>query len=104
MNSTINTIPSIEEIVTVLNPVFVSYGINKAVLFGSYSTNTATEKSDVDLYVDSGLRGLRFVGFIDSVKTALGGRDVDVFDVTHIDSGSLVEKEITRTGVEIYAK
>ena len=65
---------------------------------------TATAKSDVDLMVDSGLKGLRFVGLIKDIKESLYGKDVDVFDITHIDTGSLVDREIQNTGVEIYAK
>lgn len=104
MAVTMNSILTVDEIVSMLNLVFRSYGIKKAVLFGAYSKNTASEKSDVDLCVDSGLRGLKFVGFIDAIKSALGGKEVDIIDVTHIDKGSIVEKEIERTGVEIYAE
>lgn len=79
------------------------YGIQKAVLFGSYGKGTATEKSDIDLLVDSGLRGLRFVGLLDDVQRAVG-KDVDLFDVTHIQSGSLIDREIQATGVTVYEK
>ena len=33
---------------------------------------TAAEKSDLDLLVDSKLRGLKFVGFIEAVRQAVG--------------------------------
>ena len=72
-------------------------------MFGSYGKGTATEKSDVDLLVDSNLRGLRFVGFLDDVQTALG-KDVDLFDVSHIQPGSRIDREIQETGVTIYEK
>jgi hypothetical protein len=74
------------------------------VLFGSYGKGTATTKSDVDLLVDSGLKGLRFVGLLDAVKTALGNIEVDLFDVSHIEKNSLIDTEISRTGVKIYEK
>lgn len=48
---------SIAELKTILSPVFISYGISRAVLFGSVAKGTATEKSDLDLLVDSNLRG-----------------------------------------------
>ena len=72
-------------------------------MFGSYGKGTATEKSDVDLLVDSNLRGLKFVGFLDDVQTALG-KEVDLFDVSHIQPGSLIDQEIRETGVTIYEK
>ena len=95
---------TIDELKTLLFPVFQGYNVKRAVLFGSYGKGVATPKSDVDLVVDSGLKGLRFVGLIGDIKESLYGKDVDVFDITHIDTGSLVDREIRNTGVEIYAK
>ena len=95
---------SVDELKTLLFPVFRDYQIKRAVLFGSYGKGLATPKSDVDLLVDSGLRGLKFVGLIGDIQHSLQGKDVDVFDITHIEKGSLVEREINQTGVEIYAK
>ena len=94
---------SLPQLQTALFPLFRNYDIRKAVLFGSYGKGTATEKSDVDLLVDSNLRGLRFVGFLDDVQTALG-KDVDLFDVSHIQPGSRIDREIQETGVTIYEK
>ena len=73
--SVVYTLPQLR---AVLAPVFMRYGIQKAVLFGSYGKGTATEKSDIDLLVDSGLRGLRFVGLLDDVQRAVG-KDVDPY-------------------------
>lgn len=87
-----------------LLPVFKGYNIRRAVLFGSYGKGQATPRSDVDILVDSGLRGLRFVGFMDDIRRTLNGKEVDVFDVKHVNHGSVVEAEIRNTGVEIYAK
>jgi hypothetical protein len=94
------TVPQLQAL---LSPVFDRYGIRRAVLFGSYGKGTATETSDVDLLVDSGLRGLRFVGLLDDVQRAVG-KDVDLFDVTHIESGSRIDREIRDTGVTVYEK
>ena len=94
------TIPQIRE---ALSPVFDRYGVRSAVLFGSYGKGTADAKSDVDLLVDSGLRGLRFVALLDDVQTALH-KDVDLLDVRHIQSGSEIDREIQKTGVIVYEK
>ena len=93
-----------EEIKRRLTPVFQRYGIKKAVLFGSYSKGTATDSSDVDIMVDSGLRGLRFVGLIEDIRESLNDKDVDLLDVSHIEKNSRVEEEIQKTGVSIYEK
>ena len=94
------TVPQLRAI---LSPVFDRYGVRRAVLFGSYGKGTATEKSDVDLLVDSGLHGLRFVGLLDEVQRAVG-KDVDLLDVTHIQAGSAIDHEIRNTGVTVYEK
>ena len=87
----------------VLAPVFERNGVKKAILFGSYGKGSATEKSDIDLLVDSGLKGLRFVGFQDGVRRVLG-KDVDLFDVSHIEPDSQIDREIQATGVMVYEK
>lgn len=89
------------DIQTALTPVFSQYGISRAVLFGSLAKGTATEKSDLDLLVDSNLRGLKFVGFIDAVCQAVN-MPVDILDISHIEKGSKIDREISATGVTIY--
>lgn len=94
---------SIADITTTLTPVFHDYGISRAVLFGSVAKGTATDKSDLDLLVDSNLRGLKFVGFMEAVRRAVG-MPVDILDVAHIEHGSRIDREIHSTGVTIYEK
>lgn len=92
---------SIEELKYILSPVFARYGVKRAILFGSYGRNCAAGKSDIDLLVDSGLRGLRFIEFTEELRGALG-KDIDVFDVSHIEPHSRIELEIRETGVLVY--
>lgn len=86
-----------------LTPVFSQHGVRKAILFGSYAKGQATAKSDVDIMVDSGLRGLAFFGLLESVSSALT-IPVDLIDVTQIEKGSDIESEIQTTGVQIYGQ
>ena len=95
--------PSIDAIRTTLTPVFRAHDVNRAVLFGSAAKGTATNESDLDLLVDSDLRGLRFVGLIEDIR-APAGMPVDVFAPSHIEQGSLIDREIRATGVTIYEK
>ena len=46
---------TINQIKLRISPILEEYGARKATLFGSYSQGKATEKSDIDLLVDSGL-------------------------------------------------
>ena len=96
-----DTIYTIDDIKAVLHPVFVKHSVEKAVLFGSYVKGLANQNSDVDLLLDSGLRGLKFVGLIEDVRSALD-KEVDVFDKTHIIPNSKISSEISKDGVVIY--
>ena len=92
---------TLSELQRILSPVFSSHGVRSAVLFGSYAKGQATERSDVDLLVDSGLRGLAFYGLLDHVASALRV-PVDLIDVQQVEGGSEVAKEIQRSGVPIF--
>lgn len=57
--------------------------------------------SDIDLLVDSRLRGLRFVGLMEDVRSTVD-KDVDLLDISHVDDNSKVQEEIKKTGVMLY--
>lgn len=94
---------SISNIQTLLNPIFKEYNIKKAILFGSYAKGLAAKNSDVDLLVDSGLKGLAFFGLLEDVVNALD-KNVDLLDTSQIIPDSLVDKEISKSGVLIYGQ
>lgn len=101
---TSNTI-SIRELKEKIIPIFESYPINKAILFGSYAKGLATTASDIDLYIDTNgkLRGLDFVGLLEILVDTLG-IDVDLIDKTHIEPNSLMIHEIENEGMVLYEK
>ncbi len=47
-----NTIFSLDEIKERLAPIAAEYGVNKILLFGSYSRGTADSESDLDFYIE----------------------------------------------------
>ncbi|MCM1185752.1 MAG: nucleotidyltransferase domain-containing protein [Lachnoclostridium sp.] len=100
MSDVIYTINQLKE---KLIPVFIDNSIRRAILFGSYGKGSATKESDIDLLVDSDLKGLRFVGLIEAIRTAVD-KDVDIFDITHVEKGSKIDLEIQKTGVLMYEK
>ena len=73
-------------------------------MFGSYAKGVANDNSDVDLFVDSDLRGLKFVGLMESVRRALHDKEVDIINAAHIDNGSKLLNEINQTGKVIYER
>lgn len=92
---------TIEQLKTMLSPVFRLHGVKSAVLFGSYGKGVADADSDIDLLVDSRLRGLRFVGLMEDVRSTVD-KDVDLLDISHVEEDSIVQNEIKRTGVLLY--
>ncbi len=92
---------TIEQLKTMLIPVFRVHGVKRAVLFGSYGKGQADVDSDIDLLVDSSLRGLRFVGLLEDVRSTVD-KDVDLLDVTHVEANSEIDDEIRKTGVLLY--
>lgn len=94
---------TIEQLKQRLTPVFQENNVRKATLFGSYGKGRATAGSDVDLLVDSGLRGMRFFALLEDVCTSLDC-EVDLIDAEDIIPNSLVDREIRKTGVVIYER
>lgn len=100
MSDAIYTISQLKE---KLIPVFIDNRIRRAILFGSYGKGIATKESDIDLLVDCDLKGLRFVGMVEAIRAAVD-KDVDIFDITHVEKGSKIDLEIQKTGVLMYEK
>ena len=98
MKGNVYTVNDIKE---KLLPVFKKHNIKKAILFGSYAKGSADNRSDIDIMVDSNLRGLAFYGLLEDVVNAIG-KSVDLLDKQQIKAESKVEKEINATGVVIY--
>lgn len=89
------------QIQKILQPIFLEYHVKKAILFGSYAKGLAKAQSDIDILVDSGLRGIAFFGLLEDVVTSLG-KQVDLLDVSQLTPNSQVDEEIKRSGVVIY--
>ena len=92
---------SAQQIESILRPVFKNHNIKKAVLFGSYAKGEARKNSDVDIMVDSGLKGLSFFGLLEDVSVSLD-KNIDMIDTTQIAKNSEIDMEISKNGVQIY--
>lgn len=92
------SIPLIKRIVS---PILKKHNVSSAVLFGSYAKGEENEKSDIDLVVDSGLRGLAFFGLLEDISNAFKV-PVDLIEKYQIKEGSEIENEILETGIRIY--
>ena len=92
---------SIEELRNIVSPIARAHGVASVSLFGSYAKGVATASSDVDLLVDSGLRGLAFFGLLEQVTEALD-TPVDLIDVSQVETGSEIAREIQKSGVALF--
>ena len=99
--ASVNKVYSIPELQSILSPIFQQNGVKRAILFGSYAKGLATSKSDIDLLVDSGLRGLAFFGLLEDVAAAIDA-PIDLLDVSQIEKNSRIDREIRESGVAIY--
>ena len=94
---------SIEEIKACILPVVKKYPVERIILFGSYARGDASDKSDVDLIVES--RGRLYNRKI----FALGGDlldvlpvRVEVYDILEVANPSAMYDNIQKEGVVIY--
>lgn len=89
------------EIREILAPIFKKHNVRNAVLFGSYAKGQQTEKSDLDVAVDSGLGGLSFFGLLEDVCNTVN-IPVDLIDTQEIVPDGDLDRGIKRTGIKIY--
>ena len=68
-------------------------------LFGSYAKGYASEKSDVDLCVDSSLTGFDFAGLAEDIHLKLH-KNIDLVRIDNASSDLIVE--IMKDGIKIY--
>jgi len=81
--------------------VFNNYNVEYCYLFGSYAKGTANEKSDVDLLISSDIKGLKYFGMVEELRTNLK-KKVDALDINQLNNNMDLVQEVLKTGVKIY--
>lgn len=81
--------------------VLEKYDVSFCYLFGSYAKGRETPSSDVDLLISANVRGLKFYGLVEELRTALQKR-VDVLDMNQLKENLELTEEILKDGVKIY--
>ena len=94
-------IVDIEYIREKCSEVFQNYEVEYCYLFGSYAKEQANEKSDIDLLISSNVKGLKFFGMVEALRTKLN-KKVDALDIQQLNNNMELVKEILKTGVKIY--
>ena len=96
-----NGILELEYIKEKCERVFAEYPIHYCVLFGSYAKGKAVETSDVDLLVSSDVKGLKFYGMVEKLRTSLH-KKVDVLSLDQLKDNLELTDEILKDGIRIY--
>ena len=96
---------NLDEIRKILTPVFTADAVYEAILFGSYAKGSATDKSDIDIVIDSKgeLLNIHFYGLLEQIIEKLN-KNVDLFEISEIKTNSQIFEDIHRDGVLLYAK
>lgn len=91
---------TIKQIVT---KIAKNYDVERIYLFGSYIKGEASEHSDIDLYMESGLYGLEYFEFAEQLRENLK-KKVEILSNKTVQEKSKIEEEIKKTGVLIYER
>ena len=81
--------------------VLEQYDVNFCYLFGSYAKGKETPTSDVDLLISANIKGLKFYGLVEELRTVLH-KKVDVLDLNQLKENLELTEEILKDGVKIY--
>ncbi len=83
------------------NSVFSEYPVHYCILFGSYAKGKASETSDVDLLISSDVKGLKFYGMVEKLRTKLH-KNVEVLNLEQLKDNLALTDEILKDGIKIY--
>lgn len=81
--------------------VLDQYPVHYCILFGSYAKGKAVDSSDVDLLVSSDVKGLKFYGMVEKLRTILH-KKVDVLTIEQLKDNLELTNEILKDGIRIY--
>ena len=91
----------IEYIKQKCSEVFSKYKINFCYISGSYAKGKAREDSDVDILISTDIKGLKFYGLVEEIRSSLH-KKVDVLEVAGLKDNIELLEEILKDGIKIY--
>lgn len=92
---------TIENIRRKCGDVLSKYDVAFCYLFGSYAKGKETPVSDVDLLISADVKGLKFYGMVEELRTNLRKR-VEVLDMNQLKDNMELTEEILKDGIKIY--
>ena len=96
---------SVADIKTAVEPIVKDTKVRKLVLFGSYAEGTASENSDIDLYMasDGEITGLAFYDLKSRIEDAFV-IDIDLLPDLDVIPESPLARQINESGVVIFER
>lgn len=91
----------LEDIIETCSKIFERYNVYFCYLFGSYAKGYAKEDSDIDLLIDTDVRGIDFYGLIEELRVNLH-KKVDLLNIDQLKDNLELTKEILKDGVKVY--
>ena len=92
---------SLESIREGVAKVFSNYEVNFCYLFGSYAKGYAKGDSDIDLFIDTDITGLKFFGLVEELRVGLK-KKVDLLRLKDNLNNVELMKDIMKEGIKIY--
>lgn len=93
---------SVEQIKEACKQVFNNLDVDYCYLFGSYAEGTPNERSDVDLLVSTNITGLDYYNLIETLRSKLFNKKVDLLTVKQLENNFDLLNEILKKGIKIY--
>jgi len=96
---------NILDIKKVIEPIVKGTKVKRVVLFGSHAQGTASENSDIDLFIDSNgeITGLAYFDLKSKMEDAFA-MDIDLLPDLDVIPGSRVAHQINESGVTVYER
>ena len=96
---------TIEELKSILTPAFAAYPVRRGYVFGSYSRGNATEKSDIDIFVEPAetFKSYEVCGIL-SRAMKLTGKGVDCYSSLDFEQDMPIYQTILKDRVLIYGE
>ena len=76
----------------------IKEGVLFCYLFGSYAKGKAIPASDVDLLISTNVKGLKFYGLVEEIRTALH-KKVDILNLNQLKDNIELTEEILKDGI-----
>ena len=103
-NSQHKKVLSFLEIKQAVKEVAKKHDIKRVYLFGSYAKGEATPNSDIDLYMETKIKGLSHFGIAEEFREKLDDKKIDLFSPMLVIKNSRLDLEIKKSGILLYER